>query len=229
MGCQGYNNVIVNGNKSFEYALLDSLMLLKEGGNNILVGGLDEIANRDLELKRKARYCKPEGTTNLEMLSHSSPGTIPGEGSTFFLLSTDKQNCKSYINSVSVFHSSLSEKELSSNITSFLAKQDLDLDDIDIVLSGKNGDVQNNEVYDQFERSCLNNHNILYYKQLCGEYDTSSAYALWLSDKIISTQEIPTFTSGGKTENTKSVKHILIYNHCGEEKHAVILVSKAEV
>jgi len=227
--CQGYNNVFVNGNKSFEYALIDSVLLLKEGGNNILVGGLDEISDKDLELKRRAEYWKPNGISNTDMLKHKSKGSIPGEGSTFFLLSSEKLNCSSCISDVSIFHCPDIEKGLNLKIENFLKTQNLGLSDIDIVLSGKNGDINIDEAYNSIENLDFKNADFIYYKQLCGEYDTSSAYALWLADKIIANQKIPNFTQGKNPDNRRNIDHILIYNYCSRDKHAIILVSNAKI
>ncbi|XHR94482.1 hypothetical protein ACFJIV_30115 [Mucilaginibacter sp. UC70_90] len=59
------------------------------------------------------------------------------------------------------------------------------------------------------------------YKHLCGEYPTSSAFALWLTANILKTGSVPA-TIG---QATTPVKKILIYNHYQMIHHSLILLS----
>jgi hypothetical protein len=71
--CHAYNNTFVHRGFSFEHALLDGAMLLKEGAaQRVLVGGVDEITDTSHSiLSRFGLYKKDR---------------INGEGATFFLL-----------------------------------------------------------------------------------------------------------------------------------------------
>jgi len=60
--CHNYNNTYVHRGISFESALIDSMMLLKENfANNVLTGGADEIThNSFLITKRLGHWKNPE-------------------------------------------------------------------------------------------------------------------------------------------------------------------------
>lgn len=227
LGCQNYNNVIVNGNSSFELALMDALMLLAEGKNNLLVGGFDELAVSDYELKNAANYWKPEGLKSTAFIEHDSEGSLAGEGAAFVLLSNNAEGSHAFIRNCTVLNSLPTAQNVKVEIETLLKSHSLNINDIDVVLSGANGDNKIMPLYRELEDSLFNNCVLLEYKQLCGEYDTSSAFALWLADILIQQQSIPSTVC--KKKHTKAINNILIYNYCGTNKHAITLVSKTSL
>ena len=221
LGCQNYNNVIVNGNTSFEMALTDAMMLIAEGKNNILVGGFDEIATADYELKKHARYWKEEGVTSSSFLQHNSEGTLPGEGAAFVVLSSEGNESHSALLYSGIMPCIPESKEIKEALNTLLGKHNLDLDSIDIVLSGANGNSKIMPLYNELNTFVFSRAKIVNYKEQCGEFDTASAYALWLADSILKTQKVP-----GAKESSNAFNNILIYNYSGENKHAITLVQK---
>jgi 3-oxoacyl-[acyl-carrier-protein] synthase II len=227
LACQNYNNVIVNGNTSFEYALIDTLMLINESKENILVGGFDEIAEADYKLKLDAGYWKKPDINSSEFIHHHSEGTLPGEGASFFVVGSENSGSHSYINSCSIVTCPPNTEDLKLKLSALLNDSNLSFADIDVVLSGNNGDSRNAALYKKISSDLFPISSIIHYKSLCGEYDTSSAFALWLADKLIQNKSIPANLAENSTINT--ITHILIYNYAGENKHAITLVSKTNI
>jgi hypothetical protein len=65
----------------------------------------------------------------------------------------------------------------------------------------------------------------LYYKHLSGEYDTASAFALWMASKIIKTQEIPEIIKVNSVTKP-AYNTILLYNQVNGKNHSFTLLSK---
>ena len=221
--CHNYNNTFVNGGASFENALLDAMMLLHEGeAANVLAGGIDEItANSHTILKRMGLY-RREAVSNLDLLTTGCKGTMGGEGAAFFLLS-DKPSGNDWakIDGVSGFYKPRHPAEIQQQISNFLSAQNIGINGIDLVINGKNGDVKNDSFYPQVQKKLFADTAAISYKHLCGEYPTSSAFALWLAASIIKTGNVP--PAFGHTK--MPVKKILIYNHYQNIHHSLILLS----
>jgi hypothetical protein len=60
---------------------------------------------------------------------------------------------------------------------------------------------------------------------LSGEYNTASAFGLWVGSKIIKTQEIPEIISVNNLEKS-DYKTILLYNQYNGIDHSFTLISK---
>jgi 3-oxoacyl-[acyl-carrier-protein] synthase II len=221
--CHQYNNTFVNGGASFENALLDAMMLLYEGeAANVLVGGIDEItANSHAILKRLGLYRK-QSISNFELINTPDKGTIAGEGSAFFVLSRDASgNDWAKIDGVSSFYKPRNTAEIQQHIRTFLLTQNTDINEIDLVISGKNGDSTNDAVYEQLQQYDFANVPVINYKALCGEYPTSSAFAMWLAAHEIKTG----VCSFVPESNQTPLKKVLIYNHYQNIHHSLILLS----
>ena len=54
--------------------------------------------------------------------------------------------------------------------------------------------------------------NVAAYKHLCGEYLTSSAFALWAAAKTISYQRVPEIMQVKKQQEVGQIENILIFN-----------------
>jgi len=87
-----------------------------------------------------------------------------------------------------------------------------------------NGDNRNDIRYFQFAEENFPGIPQAYYKHLCGEYHTSSAFALWLAANIIKKQLIPPIIRLNSTER-KPIRNILVYNQYYNADHSFILVA----
>jgi len=224
-GCHDYNMTYVHKNAAFEQALLDAVLKLNTGKySSILLGASDEITQANYDLKKQLNYWK-QNIGNLELFDNrNSPGTIAGEGSVFFYLSAEKVN-ESYaeiITTKTVYKLSAGVDE---TITDFLASAHLAPADIDLVLLGINGNVEEDYVYDSCMNQVFKNSHIAWYKHLCGEYETASGFALLLAAQILKTQHIPEFIKL-QSAPTNAVKNILIYQQRNNLNHCFTVLSR---
>lgn len=224
--CHNYNNTFVHRGFSFESALLDAVMLLNENAaSHVLAGGVDEITDTSHKILTRFGLHKREDVSNENLYSPGSKGTITGEGAAFFLLSNQpNENNYAELCALKTFYKPGSTKDAEKEIISFLEEHSTRLDDIDLIITGRNGDVHKDEVFDFLKRSLFKNKTTVNYKHLCGEYPTAASFALWLAAKIIQTNTVPLFVTQG-TMVQKNIKKILIYNHYQNIHHSLLLIS----
>lgn len=223
--CNGYNNVFVHRGFSFEHALLDATLLLKENEvGNVLVGGLDEITDHSHSILTRMGLYKRKPVSNFDLYTHSSRGTIAGEGAAFFLL-TNQQSGNDYARLIGLttFYKPKDIAETTEHIAAFLSANAVKPANIDLLITGRNGDAKGDQVYDQLALTVFNNIDTVNYKNLCGEYPTSVAFALWLAASIIHEGYMPPVLNL-KTPD-KKIKTILIYNHSHNIHHSLLIVS----
>lgn len=222
--CNGYNNTFVHRGFSFESAMLDAIMLLEEKTvKNVLIGGVDEITDFSFEIISRFGVFKKNLSSNFNLFSIPSKGSIAGEGAAFFLLtSTPSSNDYAILNAVTTFYKPVDNIEIENNIRLFLSEHSLSMSDIDIVLCGRNGDIEGDKVYDYLNETVFRQSPILHYKHLCGEYPTSSSFALWLAAGIIKNGAAPQVLTAPPKKN---IKRMLIYNHYQMIHHSLMLVS----
>ena len=224
--CNGYNNVFVHRGFSFESALQDAMMLLQEEEvKNVLVGGLDETTGISHAILSRFGLYKQKISSNLDLFKEKSKGTIAGEGAAFFLLTGETSgNNLAQLDGFFTFYKPKNIQEIQANIEEFLSKQSIATDDIDLLITGRNGDMANDAVYDQLEKTVFNNIDSINYKHLCGEYPTSASFALWLGAQLLSSNEMPAVLNyTGKAE--KKITRILVYNHSHNTHHSLLLIS----
>lgn len=222
LGCNGYNMTHFHAAMSFENALLDTLMLLNSGdAQNVLVGGIDEITEQLFSITNKLNIWRKNNYNNTSLFNGTHHGTLMGEGAAFFMLGSEPGNG----NSTQIVGTRTlidSKADIVSEAADFLETLNLTLTDIDTMILGRNGDAENDCVYDALE-NCTQA-NIVHYKHLCGEYRTSSAFAMWLGANILQRQQIPQCAL--KRKNGKnSYNNILIYNHLNGTEHAFTVLS----
>lgn len=224
--CKGYNLTYVSGSVSFESALFDAKMMIEEDEvSSILVGGIDETADYMASLFRLAGKVKEENQSPYTVLESSTKGAVLGEGATFFVLENEKrENTIAEILEVAIVNK-LDVDEVENKILSFLASCDLEITDIDAVVLGCNGDVDSDLFYKKIFDSTFAKTPQVYYKHLSGEYDTASAFGLWVAAKIIQTQNIPKIAKRNTLEK-QAYKKILLYNQHSGKDHSFILISQ---
>lgn len=224
-----YNLTYVHRTFSFESALVDSMLLLNEKkSENILVGGFDEITDESWLIKTKIGHYKAEKLSSTDLFKDEQKGALAGEGSSFFVLSSQKSD-KAYAKVVGVdmFFRPENTNAVQDRITNFLSKHELSIEDIDLVILGNNGDKEFDNNYQELEQTIFINSSTINYKNLCGEYDTSSAFAMWLGSNIIKDNKVPAALSVRKTMPS-IINNVLIYNHFRSINHSLILLSNAD-
>ncbi len=227
-GCKDYNMTYAHRSFSFESALIDALMLLKEGKyTNVLLGGVDEIEETQFKTFERAGHYKEPEVNNLQLPETKSAGTIAGEGSAFFLLENQpNNNTYAAVKSVHTFSNPPDASSVRQQIFYFLEQGNLAVKDIDLIILGLNGDVQFDPVYADLSGTIFKEQPQAYYKHLCGEYHTSTAFALWLAANIMRRKEIPDAIRLNDRPPDK-LRNILIYNQYRNVNHSLTLITGA--
>lgn len=221
--CHNYNNTFVHKGISFESALFDAVMLLKEHeADNVLVGGVEEMVDTSFTILTRLGLYKRFPLSNLDLYKTETKGTIGGQGAAFFLL-TDKisDDNLAELTAIKTLYKPI---DLEASINSFLKENATNLTDIDLILTGKNGDVNYDKPYRTLEANLFKNSAIANYKHLCGEYSASSSFGLWLAASILKKGEVPAVVSQNQIKHSPP-KTILLYSHYQNKYHSLMLVS----
>ncbi|MCB0443100.1 MAG: beta-ketoacyl synthase chain length factor [Flavobacterium sp.] len=223
--CKGYNFTYVNGAISLETALLDAkLQIETEQANSVLVGGIDETAQHNIDVQRIAGNIKKKEDLPFPILNPTSKGMVLGEGSSFFVLENkQKTNTYASLEAVSI-QNSLGIDEVQQYIQSFLDSNNVRLDEIDLVVLGNNGDVEFDVYFNQVS-NLFNFTPQVYYKHLSGEFYTASGFALWMTLNILKKQSIPVDVKMNSIEK-ESYQTVLLYNQYRGKDHSLTLLRK---
>ena len=222
--CHNYNNTFVHRGFSFESALLDAMMLLEEdAAATVLAGAADEITGYSHALLSRFGLYKTASGSNTDLFSHPSKGTIAGEGAAFFLLTKQASgNDYAALDALHTFYKPVNNSEIETQILRFLKEQSLTPADIDLVITGRNGDTASDRIYQALVNTVFTTTAIAHYKQLCGEYPTSTAFALWLAASILKQGSLPAVLG---VQAPPKLQRILIYNHYQNIHHSLMVVS----
>ncbi|HRP55258.1 beta-ketoacyl synthase chain length factor [Agriterribacter sp.] len=223
--CHNYNNTFVHRGFSFESALLDAVTLLQEQHmSTVLAGAADELTDTSFRLLSRFGLYKKDISSSKALYDGAAKGTIAGEGAAFFLLAADPSgNDYAQFNGLYTFYKPRDVEEIKKNIQSFLSFHAIGMHDVDLVITGQNGNVHEDAVYEQLAQTIFKGKSTARFKHLCGEYPTAASFALWLAANIIKTGEIPSCTLA--MSNDKRPRRILIYNHYQNTYHTLYLLS----
>lgn len=222
--CKSYNFTYVNAAVSFESAVMDAKMQLESGeAATILVGGIDEMSDYTAKLYELAGFIKKQSDTPYAVLDSKTPGAVYSEGATFFVLE-NKKTSASYAEIVAVdMINKLAVDEAEAKITAFLLANNLEISDLDAVVLGYNGDVDFDGYYQKLSAGLFSETPQIYYKHLSGEYNTASAFGLWVAAKVIKAQQIPRLLKVNAIDKT-AYKTILLYNQYKGLDHSFTLI-----
>ena len=222
--CHNYNNAFVHRGFSFESALLDGMMLLNEGAaQQVLVGGIDELTNTSFDILQRFGLYKQDNGSNFNLFSRGNSGTIAGEGASFFLLAKEPAATDyAKLDALKTFYKPATVAEIEAQINKLLLENNISINDIDLVITGRNGDAVCDNIFDELNRSVFNGRVMADFKQLCGDYPTATGFALWLAANILKSGTVPEVL---KANPVKPVKRILVYNHYQQLHHSLLLVS----
>lgn len=226
VGCHAHNNTFAHKGFSFESALTDAQMLMGENSSmkNILVGAYDEVTGYSQAVMHRLGLLRDD-SSNLHLLSEPGKGTIAGEGAAFFVLSKEPaEQCYAVYRGNNIVYKTASADVLKNRIDKFLINNGLKLSDIDIVLSGLCGDIRRDAILAELNSGYFQGQTILGYKHLCGEYMTSTGFALWATAMMAREGEIPAQMM--LKDKGRKPRHILICN-AYKDDYTMILVSVA--
>lgn len=223
--CKSYNLTYANSAISFETALLDAKMLIEEGETLVvLVGGVDEMTKHTHDLFELAGIIKDSNHLAEPLLQSSTRGVVYGEGATFFVLE-DKTKSSTYAELVDLeFVNCLEVEEVEHKIGEFLTLNSVSVDQIDAVIFGFNGDVETDLYYSHLSNGLFIKTPQLYYKHLCGEFNTASAFGLGVGVNVLKYQQIPHILKVNNLSNS-CYRWVLLYNQYRGLDHSFVLLS----
>lgn len=222
---KAYNFTYVHVGSSFQSALLDGLMQIAESDKDkILVGGVDEIGEHSLMLFKLIGLYKKKEESTYDIFQSQTGGGVAGEGAAFFVLSKEKKS-NSYAELIDVtVRNSVDKEELNAFVSHFLEAHNTDIQDIDALMLGNNGDVDYDHYYSEMA-SIFPSSETIFYKHLFGEFHTAPAISVWLSANILKQQSIPdVLYKKEKSSNNKPIKKMLLYNQFRGKGHSLILL-----
>lgn len=201
-----YNMSYVQGNVSFESALIDALLLFYDNkAKNILVNGIDEQTDKLKILLERLQCAQPNKR-------------IMGEGAACFILGSEKvDNSYAQLMGVKMLYRPKDKTAIEHSISTLLKEANLTTDSIDLVLTGNDNT--------SLEQQLFPNATLSLYKTLCGEYPTSTAFAMAIAAQLIKGNQA---TQQALKIKQSEVNHILIYNNHQNINHSIILLSKAD-
>jgi 3-oxoacyl-(acyl-carrier-protein) synthase len=225
LGCHRYNNTFVHKGFSFESALLDSMMQILDGdAEQVLAGSVDEITDTSHAVLSRFGLYRNDETSNLDIIRNPAKGTIAGEGAAFFLLSGNpSSNDYATLDAVSTFYKPENENIVHEQVSAFLSANHVTAADIDLVITGKNGEINGDKIYDQVTSALFANKPETAYKHLCGEYPTSTSFAMWVAANILKSGILPPVLN--VSQPPEKISKILVYNHHQLNHHSLFLFS----
>ena len=122
------------------------------------------------------------------------------------VVSNKKEGAAANLKALSTIHTQ-DKEEVTMHIKRFIAKNTTDTP-IDLFMTGENGDIRFLPYYEACQ-AILPDTPTERFKHLCGEYTTSSSFALWLACHKIKTSEY---------------KNILIYTNYQGKQHSLMLL-----
>jgi hypothetical protein len=238
LGCKAHNLTFTQKTLSFESALLEALLLVREDPNmEVLLGGVDEITEESYELLRYAGCARMGHTGGNDTATsglrpdpdHASglTGYVPGEGATFFALSgLNREGSQAVIDDMEVIPGHTDSNVPIERMGIMLERNGLGREDIDLLVTGRNGDARYTagftEVEDVFPVA-----EVADYKHLVGEYDTVSAFGIYLAANVLYKQEVPDAARLRKGRGRR-MDHALVYNASKGRDHVFVLMSGIE-
>jgi 3-oxoacyl-(acyl-carrier-protein) synthase len=224
--CHNYNSTYVHRTLSFESSLLDAILQIEEGSaQTVLAGGIDEMTMNHLQITRRIGLWKRDPVQNLKLREINTAGALAGEGAGYFLLEASRnEHTYARMNGVDIAFQPTSTFDPVPWIKDFLNRNHLKPSDVDLLLSGKNGDNRFDPYYDSVAASLFPGKPLGWYKHLCGEYHTASAFGLFVASNLIKMQACPEVLRDNELL-PGSLNHILIYNHFRKTDHSLILLS----
>jgi hypothetical protein len=148
------------------------------------------------------------------------------EGSAFFILSKHKSDKSiATIDGIKTLYKPKTSEDIFEKLMAFLKLHNLTLSDIDVTLMGFCGNQHFDKHLNELLPKLTNNTAIASFKNLCGEFYTASAFAMWVATKLIQKQQLPQSLVIAGSE-PKHIKQVLIINQYGGVNYSFMLVSQ---
>ena len=223
--CHAYNFTYVNTASSLEFSLLDAKLQLENNeAKNILVGATDEMAKRTMELYQLNQTIKKKEDLPANYQNSTSKGVVWGEGAAFFVVrSANTEYSYPELIDIEIINH-LKINEINDFISSFLIKNNISENDVDVLILGNSGDSESDIFYHQAKEN-FGNSAQLYFKHLSGEFNTASGFSFFIANQILKKQEIPEVTKLNSVKK-ENIVYVLIYNNLQGHDHNLMLLKK---
>ena len=230
LGCNNYNFTYVNRGFSFESTLLDGIMQIEEEQlQNILIGSADELTPDSRAIAEKIGWVRSAPARVSQLFSQPAKGYMLGEGAAFMMLSKEKtDNTYAEIKQVKTLFNPENAEVIGQHALSFLSQNGLEASDVDLMITGMNGDASEDQVYQDIIKEHFSATPIATYKQFSGEYYTASTFATWMAALILKEQTLPAGSMYSENKPEGTIKNILIHSHIGKKYHSFFLLSKVD-
>ena len=215
MHCHGYNSTYTHKGVSFECALLDAFMQLKNKQiQTALVGAHDEMTPKYFTMLKRIGY-----------LGNAENG-FAGETAISMMLASDKKtNSLCRLDGIEMMYRP-DKNELQKGLSQLLEQAQCSLEEVDAVMIGVNNQKANDQVYAEVCPELFPGKKFLRYKHLFGESYSASGLGVYAAATCLHQQRIPThlFVNSDEKEQ-KKLKHILFYNQFENKNHTLVLLS----
>lgn len=222
LGCQAYNQTFTQGAFSFEHALLDAVLHVKEDpSRTLLAGGVDEITDISHALWKRFGVFREDGVRSLAMFKKGS-GVLHGEGAACFLLAGAPSTTDSAtIEGVDTVYKP-SQSALQRRVEQFLAYAGITTADVDVVLAGAGGTLRKDALLLEICRTSFSASSRGFYKHLCGEYPVAAAFACWLGADILRTGRVPEGVL--QVDAGRTPRYVLVFNQYFGTHYSLVLL-----
>lgn len=212
-GCHGHNLTYTHRGHSFEHAMLNAQLYLNDHkGENILVGGIEELTTSSFTVMQQLFVYRDAPSSPHSILHETKKGSIAGEGASFFLVKKETEHQGALcIKDIYTFVEK-DEHKASEKIEEFIKRQSINIAAIDLVVLGMNGDENNAAFYKELRQNIFNNNSHAAFKHICGEYPVASSFALGMIVHAIK-NGMPASTI--LNHAPKQMKRIMIVNNFG--------------
>lgn len=225
--CMGFNNTYASKGFAMENALIDGMMQLNQNPSaNLLVGSYDEAADVQYKASIRARHFKAEHINSLELFDTNSRGSIQGEGAAFFMLSR-KASPSTWctVRDMQMVYKP-DPGALENELRRFLTTNKISESDIDVIINGASGDVEHDIIINGLIKRSVPESLEVRFKHLCGEYSTSTSFALWLAASILKKREIPKAVRILPEREPKKLETILVINQYMSKTFTFVLMTR---
>lgn len=212
----GYNTTYSHGALSFDLALLDAWMQMQlDKISTALVGGYDEMVDNYFELLRKTGYV-------------GVPGMVPCSETTMsMMLNTNvapDHLCE--LAGICILHRPDANR-LKTQVEKLLSEAKMSRADISSVITGVNGNADNDKPYLELAEELFPDKPLLHYKHIFGENHTSSALGVYAAAHCLNRGTIPSFMYDSRhTFWCEALQNILFVNITRGREYSFVLLKK---
>jgi 3-oxoacyl-(acyl-carrier-protein) synthase len=214
--CHGYNSTYAHKGISFESALQDSFILLRNGEiNTALVGAHDEMTPDYFTFLKRTGY-----------LGHSGDG-FAGETALGLMLGTvPSENSLCRIDGVEIRYRPTRSSADYAALQNLLDEAPFGVEEADAVMLGVNGQAANDAIYEEVCDKLFPDKSLLRYKHLFGESYTAPGPGVYAVAVCLAQRRIPAhlFAEAGREER-RNIERIIFYNHFEGKNHSFVFLS----